>query len=84
MGIQDEINKLIGDESASHKRLVEFVVRELGEGRPLEDVLGDPYVLNRSRTIDRYALLEEPEVVEAAGDEVLDDMRRRLEAELGH
>ena len=36
-------------------------------------MLDDPYVVNRSTTIDRRALLEEPEVVDAAGEDSLDD-----------
>jgi hypothetical protein len=46
-------------------------------------VFGDPYVLNRSKAIDRRALLEEPEVVDAAGATSLERMRRELEAALG-
>jgi hypothetical protein len=83
MGIQDEIRKLVNTESAKHKRLIEYVVRQLRSGRDLDDVLGDPYVVNRSTVLDRRALLEEPEVIEAAGDEVLERMRRELEALAG-
>jgi hypothetical protein len=79
MGIQEEIRKLVNTESAKHKRLIEYVVRQLRAGRDLEAVLEDPYVVNRSTVIDRRALLEEPEVIEAAGDEVLERMRRELE-----
>jgi hypothetical protein len=79
LGIQDEIRKLVNTESAKHKRLIEYVVRQLRSGRDLESVLNDPYVVNRSTVLDRRALLEEPEVIEAAGDEVLERMRRELE-----
>ena len=84
MSVREEIRRLINTESAQHKRLIEYVVRQLGSGRSLQTVLEDPYVTNRSSTIDRRALLEEPEVVEAAGGEAaLADMRRRLEEALG-
>jgi hypothetical protein len=84
MSIKDEVRRLINTESAQHKRLIEYVVRQLGSGRSLQQVLADPYVTNRSSTVDRRALLEEPQVVEAAGGEAaLADMRRRLEAALG-
>jgi hypothetical protein len=84
MSIKDEVRKLIHTESAQHKRLIEYVVRQLGAGRSLQQVLDDPYVTNRSTTIDRRALLEEPEVVEAAGGEAaIADMRRRLEEAIG-
>ena len=52
----------------AHKRLIEYVVRQLKAGRSLEAVLEDPYVTNRLAPVDRRALLEEPEVVEAAGE----------------
>lgn len=83
MGIQDEVRKLITSESAKHKRLIEYVVRQLRGGRHLEQVLEDPYVTNRLSPLDRRALLEEPEVVEATHDEVLQRMRAQLETLAG-
>jgi hypothetical protein len=84
MGIQDEVRRLVNTESAKHKRLIEYVVRQLRAGRPLQEVLDDPYVVNRSNLVDRRALLEEPEVVEAAGgEEALARLRAELEAALG-
>jgi hypothetical protein len=83
VGIQDEVRKLITSESAKHKRLIEYVVRQLRGGRHLEQILEDPYVTNRLSPLDRRALLEEPEVVEAAHDEVLQRMRAQLEALAG-
>ena len=80
MDIQGEIRKMVGDGSARHTRLIEYAVRQLGTGRDLDDVLEDPYITNRSSAIDRRALLEEPEIVEAAGAEVLEQMRSQLEA----
>lgn len=83
MSIRDEVAKLIGSESAGHKRLIEYVVRQLGSGRDLAAVLEDPYVTNRSTTLDRRALLEEPEVIDAAGGAVTDELRARLEELIG-
>lgn len=83
MGLQDEVRKLVTSESAIHKRLIDYVVRQLGAGRDLRDVLDDPYVTNRISTVDRLALLEEPAVVEAAGDEVRQRLRADLEALAG-
>jgi len=80
MGIQDEVNKLVNTESAKHKRLIEYVVRQLNNGRDLKPVLEDPYVVNRISPLEQRALLEEPEVIEAAGDEVLRELRAHLEA----
>ncbi len=83
MSIRDEVAKLIGSESASHKRLIEYVVRQLRAGRDIATVFDDPYVTNRSTTMDRRALLEEPEVIAAAGAE-LEVLRAQLEAVIGH
>jgi hypothetical protein len=80
MSIQDEVRRLVNTESARHKRLIEYVVRELKAGRPLARVLEDPYVVNRSNITDRRALLEEPEVVAAGGDAAVATLRAQLEA----
>ena len=74
MGIQDEVRRLVNTESARHKRLIEYVTRQLRAGRKLADVLDDPYVVNRSNLVHRRALLEEPEV----------DRRRRGRGRHGH
>jgi hypothetical protein len=83
MGIQDEVRRLVNTESARHKRLIEYVVRQLRAGRRLAEVLEDPYVVNRSNLVDRRALLEEPEVVDAAGEGAVAALRARLEAVIG-
>lgn len=80
MGIRDEVRELIHTESARHKRLIAYVVHQLEGGRDLREILDDPYVTNRISTFDRLALLEEPEVVAAAGDDVLAHLRAELEA----
>lgn len=79
MGLRDQVDKLVSDSGAKHKRLVEYVVRQLHAGRSLKAVLEDPYVTNRLGVIDRRALLEEPEVIAAASDETLHAMREKLE-----
>ena len=80
MGIREELDRMLNDSDAGHKRLIEYVVRQLGGGRNLSEVLEDPYVTNRSNPIERRALLDEPEVVKAASDDVLAGLRAQLEA----
>jgi hypothetical protein len=58
--------------------LAEYVIREHGRGRPLEDVLADPYVRNRTTPEQRARLLDRPEVVEAIGDHTVDELKRSL------
>ncbi|HWH13445.1 MAG TPA: hypothetical protein VNT51_01770 [Miltoncostaeaceae bacterium] len=84
MGIQDEVSKLVGSSSAKHKRLIEYVVRQVRNDRNLRDVLEDPYVTNRLNALERRALLEEPEVVAAVNEDVLQGMRAHLETVLGN
>ncbi|CAN0470575.1 unnamed protein product [Phaeothamnion confervicola] len=83
MGLHEEIAKLVNTETAKHKRLIEYVVRQLHTGRDLKGVMEDPYVVNRISPLEQRALLEEPEVIEAAGDEVLASLRAHLEAIAG-
>jgi hypothetical protein len=83
MDIEDEVRRLVNAGSARHKRLIEYVVRQLNAGRRLSEVLDDPYVVNRSNIIDRRALLEEPEVVDAAGESAVAPLRAQLEAAIG-
>jgi hypothetical protein len=80
MSIKETIASMITDESAAHKRLVEYVTGQLGQGRSLADVVEDPYVTNRLNALQRRALVEEPEIVEAAQGEALDELRAQLEA----
>jgi len=79
MGVREQVENLVGDSGAKHKRLIEYVTRQLKGGRSLAQVLEDPYVTNRLSPLDRRALLEEPEIIEATHDEVLATMRGQLE-----
>jgi hypothetical protein len=47
--------------------LAQYVIREHARGRPLTEILEDPYVRNRSTPEQRARLLERPEVVAALG-----------------
>jgi hypothetical protein len=58
--------------------LVRYVVRELDAGRPLADVMTDPYVTNRAGKVDSRRLLDRPEVIAAVGEDVIDDLRAKL------
>jgi hypothetical protein len=79
MGIREELDRMLNDSDAGHKRLIEYVVRQLNGGRTLDEVMEDPYVTNRSDAIARRALLDEPEVVTAASEEALAGLRQHLE-----
>jgi hypothetical protein len=79
MSIKETIASLITDESAAHKRLIEYVTGQLSQGRSLAASVEDPYVTNRLNPMERRALVEEPEIVAAAQAESLEEIRTRLE-----
>ena len=79
MSIKETIASLITDESAAHKRLIEYVTGQLSQGRSLAAIVEDPYVTNRLNPMERRALVEEPEIVAAAQAESLEEIRTRLE-----
>lgn len=79
MSIKDIIASMITDDSAAHKRLIEYVTAQLSQGRALAEVMDDPYVTDHLDVTERRALLEEPEVVEAAQADALEEIRAHLE-----
>jgi hypothetical protein len=60
--------------------LTRYVLREHRRGRPFSEILGDPYVRNRSTPEQRTRLLERPEVVAAIGEHALAELRLALTA----
>lgn len=51
-------------------RVAAYVVREHDRGRSLDDILDDPYVVNRCSEQEIKRVLERPEVVKAVGDDI--------------
>ena len=79
MDIEAEVARLLNDPKSAHKRVVDYVLRQIQGGRRLSEILEDPYVTNRAAPLERRALLEEPAVVEAVGDEVAASLRAKLD-----
>lgn len=46
-------------------RVIEYVVREVGNGRKLDEALNDPFVRNRLSDEKLRQVLETPEVIDA-------------------
>lgn len=63
---------------ATEDALVRYVVREVSGGRPLAEVMQDAYITNRAGQVDARRLLDRPEVIDAVGDDVLEDLRAKL------
>ena len=53
--------------SSKEERIAAYLVREHDRGRPLREILTDPYVRNRASQSELPRILERPEVVEALG-----------------
>jgi hypothetical protein len=66
--------------SSTEERVAAYVIREHGRGRGLAEILEDRYVQNRLTPQQRLRLLDRPELIQALGDETVDDTRRELEA----
>jgi hypothetical protein len=66
--------------SSTEERVAAYVIREHGRGRSLAEILEDRYVQNRLTPQQRLRLLDRPELIQALGDETVEDTRRELEA----
>lgn len=65
-----------GSDSDEHKSLTKmdslaaYVIREHRAGRPLQEILDDPYLKNRATDEQRLRLLDRPDVIRAVGEDV--------------
>ena len=53
--------------SSKEERLSAYVIREHERGRPLAEIIDDPYVRNRATPQELARLLDRPEVIHALG-----------------
>jgi hypothetical protein len=65
----------LGTRSAKEERLAAYVIREHDRGRPLAEILDDPYIRNRATPQERARILDRPEVVHALGRDVVEQLR---------
>jgi hypothetical protein len=66
--------------STTADRVAAYVIREHGRGRALGEILEDRYVQNRLTPRQQLRLLDRPELIQALGDEAIEESRRDLEA----
>jgi hypothetical protein len=59
------------------ERVVEYVVREVGNGRKLEEALNDPYVRNRLSEEKLRRVLQTPEVIAAVESSITSAFERK-------
>jgi hypothetical protein len=62
--------------SSREDYVVRYVLREHARGRPLSEILEDPYVRAWSTPTERRRLLERPELVAALGEHSVAELRR--------
>jgi len=65
----DHLKRFFG--SHTEELLVAHVLREVGAGRDLAEILADPYVTNRASAIEVRALLDHVEITRAVGTEAI-------------
>lgn len=65
--LADKIRKFFDEISTDEleERVIEYVVREVGNGRKLEDALKDPFVRNRVSGEKLQEVMSDPEVISA-------------------
>ncbi len=59
------------------ERIVEYVIREVRNGRKLKDVLADPYVKNRLNEQKLAHVIENPEIASAIEEQISTAFRTR-------
>lgn len=64
--------------SSGEDRVVTYLIREHERGRPLAEILEDPYVRNRCTPQERERLLDRPELIRAVGDDVVASARGQI------
>ena len=62
--------------SSGEDRIAAYVIREHERGRPLAEILDDPYIKNRTTPRERERLLDRPEVVRALGQSTIEEAKQ--------
>lgn len=70
--MNERIKQLFEDLTSDpvEERVVEYVIREVNNGRTLMEVIADPYVRNRLTDEKREEILQNPEVLDALENEI--------------
>jgi len=81
MGLRETIMgafSFLGTRSQSEERIAQYVIREHRRGRPLDQIVADPYVTNRCTDEQLQRVLERPEVIHAVGEDTIAAARSEL------
>jgi hypothetical protein len=80
-GLGDFFRNLFGSvfsRSDPLDRIATYILREHERGRPLVEILDDPYVRNRATPEQLARLLDNPEIVRGLGKDVVERARATL------
>lgn len=77
--IQDKLKEFLDEMAvdAIEERVVEYVIREVRNGRKLADALHDPYVKNRLSEERLAHVLENPEIAVALEQQITESFQKR-------
>jgi hypothetical protein len=64
--------------SSQEERVAAYVIREHERGRPLQEILDDPYVRNRLSPDQQARLLDRPDIIRAVGQDTVGAARDSL------
>lgn len=71
---------------AREERVMRYIVTELHKGRPFDELMTDPYVVNNTSSEDRARILETPETLREIEDQIaaeFTDYRRQVSGPSG-
>ena len=68
----------LSSRSQGEERIAQYVIREHHRGRPLAEILEDPYVTNRCTPEQIERLLDRPDIVHALGEDLVADAKTHV------
>ncbi len=76
---KDKLQKFMDElaTDAVEERVIEYVTKELANGRKLAEILKDPYVKNRLSEEKLAKVLENPEVMDALEEQIAVSFQKR-------
>jgi hypothetical protein len=81
VGLVDAVKgafSFLSSRSQSEERVTQYLLREHHRGRPVSQILEDPYVTNRLNPEQIKRILDRPEVIHAIGNDVVAEARTAL------
>jgi hypothetical protein len=81
VGVVDAIKgafSFLSSRSQAEERVTQYLLREHHRGRPVAEILEDPYVTNRLNPEQVKRILDRPEVIHALGNDVIAEARTAL------